>query len=477
MVLFIGTLILSQSTVKSPHGSLQWDCQDCHTAESWSKMCDTLLFDHAATGYVLIGAHAVAGCVGCHRSPVFSNVAVSCIDCHADHHNGDLGADCQRCHTPQDWQNRQNTLELHVLKGFALTGIHAVADCEACHVADAGQEYTGTPVECYDCHAKDYAATEEPNHLAAGIPFECIACHRATVASWLDADFDHLASFPLTGGHQSVACRACHPSGYVATPTECYSCHDEDYAATADPNHAASGFTTDCTECHTIAGWQPAHYNHNATAFPLTGAHLQVNCVACHTTQYAGTPTDCFACHQTDFDQSSEPNHQLAGFDHNCTGCHATTAWEPSLFDHSTTGYTLTGRHLTAACSSCHGTSYPETPSDCYSCHQTAYEGTTNPSHASAGFPTECQNCHSTAAWTPSSWDHDGQYFPIYSGTHNGRWDACSDCHVNPASFATFECINCHEHNQTDTDLHHNEVQNYQYLSTACYSCHPAGRH
>jgi len=83
----IGTIILSQSSVKNPHGKLQWDCQDCHTTESWSEMRDSLLFDHATTGFALVGAHAAADCIGCHKEPVFRNVAVSCVDCHADQHN------------------------------------------------------------------------------------------------------------------------------------------------------------------------------------------------------------------------------------------------------------------------------------------------------------------------------------------------------------------------------------------------------
>jgi hypothetical protein len=165
---FIGTVIMSQSTVKNPHGALSWDCQDCHTTESWSELRDTLLFDHAATGFVLVGAHASADCIGCHKSPVFSNVAVSCVDCHADQHNGELGTDCQNCHTPRDWENRRSALELHATRGFALTGVHAVADCEACHVGHAEQEYAGTPVVCYDCHGEDYAATDEPNRPQAG---------------------------------------------------------------------------------------------------------------------------------------------------------------------------------------------------------------------------------------------------------------------------------------------------------------------
>jgi hypothetical protein len=617
--LFVATVILGQSSVKNPHGDLQWDCLDCHTTESWSKLRDPLLFDHGATGFTLTGAHAAAQCVGCHKSPVFSNVAVACIDCHADHHNGQLGTDCQNCHTPRDWQNRRSTLELHSSKGFALTGAHAVADCEACHLGDAGEEYAVTPVACYDCHAEAYTAAQEPNHVAAGFPLDCQTCHRANAASWRNAEYHHSATFPLIGGHRGVPCQSCHATSYTGLSADCYSCHSADFETSTDPNHVASGFTHDCTLCHTVNGWQPANYDHGATAFPLTGAHLRANCVACHATQYAGTPVECYACHQSDFDQSTEPDHGLAQFDHDCATCHTTSAWQPSSFDHSGTGFVLTGQHANTNCSGCHATSFSGTPSDCYSCHQSdfesvtdpnhaqqgfdhdctvchttsgwspssfnhantafpltgahtsvlcvschatgyagtptdcyschqtdyvevtdpnhvsgdfdhdctvchgttawspstfdhsatafpltgahtsescvschatgftgtptacyschqsAYESTSDPSHAAAGFPIDCQTCHTTSGWSPANWDHDGQYFPIYSGAHRGEWNACSDCHVSQASFAVFECINCHEHNRTDTDDDHSGVQNYEYVSTACYSCHPRG--
>lgn len=545
--LLIGSVILSQSSVKNPHGQLPWDCQDCHTTESWSKMRDTLHFDHAATGYQLVGAHSAAQCVGCHKDMVFSHIGVSCIDCHADHHNGKLGADCQACHTPRDWQNRRNTLDLHSARGFALTGAHAVADCEACHTGHAQQEYVGTPVDCYDCHAEAYAATDEPNHAQAGFPLDCQSCHEASQASWRFADFNHPASFPLTAGHNSVACKECHPTGYAGTSAECYACHSVEFASTVDPNHETSGFTHECTLCHTTTAWEPAFYDHAATTFPLTGAHLQTPCLTCHVTQYAGTPTACFACHQTDFDQTTEPDHPLAQFDHDCTTCHTTTSWDPSSYDHASTGFSLTGQHttivcsqchstgfagtaadcyachqaafeqvtdpnhvtnnfdhacnichntaawmpaafdhnttafpltgqhVTASCIACHATQYAGTPSACFACHESAYQSTTSPNHVAAGFPNACQTCHATTGWTPANWDHDALYFPITSGAHSGI--ACNECHLNPSSFATFECTGCHEHNKLDTDTDHSEVGNYQYLSSACYTCHPQGRH
>lgn len=548
-VVMIGGVILGQSSVKNPHGKLAWDCQDCHSTASWSDIKVSEKFDHAKTGFTLLGAHATAQCIGCHKDPVFSHVGVSCIDCHADHHNGQLGMDCQNCHTPRDWQNRRDLLDLHASRGFALTGVHAVADCEACHSGHPQQQYAGAPVDCYSCHAEAYAATTEPNHATSEFSIDCRECHQMTASSWHDASVIHPASFPLTGGHAGIPCRDCHTDGYANLSSDCYSCHSTQFAATTDPDHETASFSHDCRLCHTIVAWQPSFYDHNGTAFPLTGAHRQTACIQCHATQYAGTPTDCYSCHQSAFEQTLDPNHVTGNFDHNCIVCHGTTAWQPSTFDHNVTTFPLTGAHLTATCVSCHGsgfagtptacyschqtafeqtldpnhvtgnfdhncslchtttawlpanfdhstTSFPltgkhvtaiclschasgftGTPTNCYACHQTAYNGTTDPSHTAAGFPTSCENCHTTNGWTPANWDHDALYFPIYSGAHAGRWNTCADCHVNQSSFAVFECINCHEHNSTDMNAKHSQVQNYQYVSTACYSCHPRGRH
>ena len=131
---------------------------------------------------------------------------------------------------------------------------------------------------------------------------------------------------------------------------------------------------------------------------------------------------------------------------------------------------------LFRSCESCHASGYDGTPTACYSCHQSDYQGTTDPNHAAAGFPTACQNCHSTSTWEGATFDHDGQYFPIYSGKHDNKWSACSDCHTVPTSYSVFSCINCHEHRQSEMDSKHHDVAGYSYSSQACYQCHPDGR-
>jgi hypothetical protein len=137
----------------------------------------------------------------------------------------------------------------------------------------------------------------------------------------------------------------------------------------------------------------------------------------------------------------------------------------------------LTGAHLAATCQSCHADRvYDGKPTTCVSCHLTDYDGTTSPNHRAAGFPTDCTSCHTTTQWLGATFDHDARFFPIYSGKHNGKWSACTDCHNNPASFAVVTCLTCHEHSKARMDDKHKEEAGYTYTTAACLSCHPQGR-
>ena len=134
----------------------------------------------------------------------------------------------------------------------------------------------------------------------------------------------------------------------------------------------------------------------------------------------------------------------------------------------------MTGAHRTLDCQSCHsGGVYRGTPRDCYSCHRSSYEATTNPNHASAGFPTNCDSCHSTTRWEGATFDHE-LFFPIKSGKHSNL--DCAECHVVPSNFQVFECIECHEHRKGEMDDEHKKVSGYVWESGACYRCHPTGR-
>jgi hypothetical protein len=109
----------------------------------------------------------------------------------------------------------------------------------------------------------------------------------------------------------------------------------------------------------------------------------------------------------------------------------------------------------------------------CSGCHLSDYTATTSPNHAAASFPTTCESCHTTTSWLGATFDHDGRYFPIYSGKHRGRWRVCADCHTSPTNYAVFSCFQCHT--QKDMDDHHKGRAGYSYDSAKCYACHPRG--
>ena len=463
-------------------GGLGPACEQCHTPDGWVERTAAQR-QHDTTRLPLVGAHAKVDCDACHTGAVngqYVGTPADCFACHQatfeatrnpDHRAAGFTTDCSRCHGvfSATWGRGDFVHSLN----FPLTGAHAAAACAECHTSERG--FAGTPTDCFACHQPDYDGSTDPSHAAAGLGTTCTTCHGTS--AWRPSSYDHStppANYRLDGGHRGVACAACHTAGYVGTSSECYACHRPDYETATDPNHVAGGFPTDCATCHTPTTWNQSSFDHARTAFPLTGAHASQTCTQCHASGYTGTPTDCYACHQTNYAGTTNPNHVTANLPTTCIVCHNTTAWAPAQFDHATTRFPLTGAHRNAACEACHAAGYTGTPTDCYACHQADYQQTNNPNHASASFPTTCTTCHSTTAWSPSTWDHE-PIFPIESGAHQNM--ACAQCHVVPSNYSTFECILCHEHAQSTMDNKHQDVRNYQWVSTACYGCHPRGRH
>jgi hypothetical protein len=391
--------------VKSPHGEYREDCSMCHSPGGWKPAKISKKFDHERF-LPLAGAHAAVACTQCHKSLDFAMAPTACVDCHGDVHSGELGDDCARCHGTRSFVDRNDHIRLHRVTRFPLSGAHATVDCEGCHplAAPGALTYVNTATECEACHMDDYAATTDPDHRAVGFPTDCASCHDEV--TWSRARFDHgVTGFALTGAHAPLPCERCHVGGvFTGLSPECVSCHQADYDGTGDPAHAAAGFSTQCAQCHNTTSWDDAFFNHNGTAFPLTGAHVPLSCNSCHG-----------------------------------------------------------------------GGVYNGLPSECVSCHQDDYNGAADPPHTASSFPTDCTQCHNTTRWEGARFDH-AAYFPIYSGTHAGKWDTCADCHTNAASYADFSCLGCHPHSdQQKTDGDHQGENGYAYNSAACYNCHPRG--
>jgi NMD protein affecting ribosome stability and mRNA decay len=428
----------------SPHGSLNVACQNCHTLTGWKPIRGAPEFDHNQTRYPLRGMHENVACTQCHTKLVFTNVGHQCADCHADIHRRQFGANCEQCHTVKGWNVSVQQINEHQNR-FPLLGAHAAVDCDQCHKSAAVGQFQGLSTQCISCHQREFQTTVMPNHVQFGFPTQCEACH--SVDNWLGAKFDH-AKFA------GIACVACHLP---------------DYQKTTNPNHAALNFSQTCQQCHTTVAWSPATFDHSTVGFPLTGAHATVSCTQCHlNNNYNLTTTACVSCHLKDFQGTTNPNHVQSGFPQTCEQCHNTTSWLNATFDHSTTGFPLTGAHTTVACILCHvNSNYNLTNTTCVSCHLTDFNGTNSPNHVQVGFAQTCQNCHNTTSWLTATFDHSTTGFPL-TGAHTAL--TCAQCHVNNNySLTSAACVTCHlaDFNSTTSPNH---VQGG--FPQTCEQCH-----
>ncbi|HSR41922.1 MAG TPA: hypothetical protein VLL48_07115 [Longimicrobiales bacterium] len=334
------------------------------------------------------------------------------------------------------------------------------------------------------------ARTQQPGANPPGpLPeaIDCAACH--TAEAWTptrrDPEFRHDedTGFSLTGMHGGVDCAGCHLELRFDEPaiasSDCGACH-------ADVHQGR--MVEECAACHTPWSFQEVEGEsvHMRTAFPLTGAHLQISCEACHTDDTGGAftalETECLACHRDDYQSARTIDHVAAGFSDDCTACHSAVAWQDApAFEHPTpVGEIATaGAHASLRCASCHAVPgydllfpAPASLDDCVACHRADYDR----EHGGTDFPTTCTDCHTPTSWDDAAFDHDERFFPIFSGAHRGQWSDCVTCHTTPGVFTAFTCFTCHQHNQADTDAHHREVQGYVYDSAECYACHTDGR-
>jgi len=263
------------------------------------------------------------------------------------------------------------------------------------------------------------------------------------------------------------------------------ACHREEYEAPKLVDHVALGFPEDCLFCHSPRAWREvSSFGHAAFSggFDLQGIHERLPCGRCHLPggglrfPTPSSPDDCYACHQADYQRE----HGGEGVPTNCSLCHNQNNWEGADDDHLALsgGFALVGAHEALTCVSCHtpdggGTLFaPADAEDCVACHQADYLR----EHAGSGYPTTCATCHGLGAWTGAEFNHDGAFFPIYSGPHQGRWSDCGTCHTVPTDLRIFTCLSCHEHEKSATDRDHSEVRDYVYESGQCLFCHPTGR-
>jgi hypothetical protein len=299
--------------------SLGKDCAPCHSESGWK---DPPRFNHNDTRFPLLGKHDKVACNDCHKSAtgkdakMYKDVPMDCYGCHKkdDKHEGTLGEKCVDCHAERDWKNTHRFD--HDKTRFALRNGHAKAEtkCTDCHGKTPLKSFRNTERSCFACHKKD-----DKHEGTQGK--ECDQCHNDR--NWKTTTFDHARTrFPLTGGHTTVECKACHKSQrFKETQRECVACHLKD-----DQHKARLG--TNCESCHNTRHWRSWLFNHNKqTKYALTGAHIRVKCESCHTDNapkgkpIAPVGQRCYDCHAKDDTHDGQ-------FGDRCDQCHVSDSWK-----------------------------------------------------------------------------------------------------------------------------------------------------
>lgn len=216
------------------------------------------------------------------------------------------------------------------------------------------------------------------------------------------------------------------------------------------------------------------------------------NCKQCHGSDRKEIAKNCLSCHTFIKSQLEQKNGLHGRQDYaECELCHVEhhgrefelIYWPDGLkaFNHSETGYDLTGEHKSLECRKCHreemivdrkqlseakrdmSRTYLGLSRDCESCHFDEHR---------AQLDSACQNCHTTDGWKPASgFDHSTAEFGL-TGKHTEV--KCEKCHRPILDVATSadtlythytglqfgECSACHK------DIHQGR------LGPNCSGCH-----
>ncbi len=352
-------------------------------------------FDHSITGFDLRGAHANIECVACHKQDPAATAAgiaqyrwtglqKTCYPCHKDYHGyGNESSEkkgvltkCESCHSDVKWKELLR-FDHATDTSYPLTGKHKENDCFSCHIpanatiafkgehrpkttaaANSLRRYEFPLLEkktCETCHITSH--TQAFHNKFKGIT--CSQCH--STDGWKivemsaqinrDRSFHERTRFALTGKHVTTACKSCHivdgKEQFKFANAEkdfCVSCHKsvhEEQFSERTKNMA-------CSKCHITKNFtERLAFDHNITAFPLTGAHQKIEkkCGECHKPGPDKLPTKppktahiynfdedrdakfCAECHPSPHKNQFRPETLRRS----CSDCHSTTSFETLL--------------------------------------------------------------------------------------------------------------------------------------------------
>ncbi len=224
-------------------------CEQCHNGNTW-KVSNFTIDKHQKSSFRLEGGHLAVACNDCHKPAAPNTVVlyhfaqVGCTTCHEDIHHGEFTErmqkrnaagkpmGCESCHSAKEWKDMSRFD--HSSTKFPLLGSHRAVECADCHKPPNLERnmlhvnFSKAPQACNECH-------EDPHgHQFEARESDCASCHNSN--KWKPSIFDHeKTAFSLKGGHQNVACGACHKlmkevDGkqvlfYKPTPLACADCH------------------------------------------------------------------------------------------------------------------------------------------------------------------------------------------------------------------------------------------------------------
>jgi len=207
------------------------------------------------------------------------------------------------------------------------------------------------------------------------------------------------------------------------------------------------------------------------------------NCTNCHTLGEGLSNNKCLDCHKEiktriDNNRGYHSSNEVKGKE--CWTCHSEhngrnfnlIKFNTKSFNHSKTGYDLTGKHKEIECKDCHNkkfifdkelskkaSTFLGLNKNCVNCHEDVHKN-------SAG--TNCESCHNTRNFNKEiKFNHNKTHFSL-RGAH--QTVKCSDCHKKNETAQKIElifvanrnpqCIDCHE------DIHKGK------FGKNCLECH-----
>ncbi len=472
------------------------NCASCHVEHQgrnydliyWKNGRDK--FDHAKTGYKLLGKHKSLKCEKCHTPEniqfprrltakkkklghTFLGLQQNCLSCHQDEHRGQMDKKCLKCHDMKGWKPAPKFN--HNKTKYPLTGLHKKVKCAQCHKKVTDNKFKGNADylkfagvkfnSCLNCHKDQHHGKFGKN---------CTTCH--TTAGWKKYNkkkFNHdKTAFPLKGRHKNLACKKCHLPGKplkIKAYKKCKNCHKDVHQGQFMRRKKKGA----CEECHSVNGFSPSSFSlemHALTDYPLEGAHLAIPCIACHkkehiqkrrakTIRFHFASTQCESCHKDPhegklkkFMRKKSPLTGKTG----CAYCHTVDSFNDVKFNHDATDFPLKGQHKEVACVSCHKDAkarkgrqwhFSKMKKNCASCHTDQHKGQL----ADRSGKTDCARCHTPIDWLADKFNHDRDARFKLKGAHENV--ACKLCHKPFVKDGT-------------------KIVRYKPLKSQCEACH-----